>query len=140
MMVFYAYGELYEDFTTGENVRNAYTCEGIETCPHCTSQEAWESCPCKQLAKVTYRRNEEGRLYPEKVDFDGCTLENNVFDFEVYTADFSYWTLCKHCIEAIRSRGEKVFVGEEIDMDECPLARCEWCEDEDAGTLYNCHM
>ena len=43
--------------------------------------------------------------------------------------------LCDHCIEAIRSRGEKLFVGGEFtdhEIDE--EAKCEWCEEED--TVY----
>ena len=50
--------------------------------------------------------------------------------------------LCKHCIDAIRSRGEKVFVSDET-TDEII---CEWCEDpqedEDGEcvgyTVYDC--
>ena len=48
--------------------------------------------------------------------------------------------LCECCIAAIRSRGEKVFVGEEIDQeDEDNLLTCEWCEDEN-DELYECHF
>ncbi len=59
--------------------------------------------------------------------------------------------LCEHCIEAIRSRGEKLFVGEaiyqDIDYDEekeewisddgKTILECEWCEEVDP-TLYEC--
>ena len=45
--------------------------------------------------------------------------------------------LCEHCIAAIRSRGEKVFVGEEL-PDDVPMI-CEWCEEEDV-VLYECHF
>ena len=49
--------------------------------------------------------------------------------------------LCERCIEAIRSRGEKVFVGE-IVFDTSDLEygeqerKCEWCEEVD--DLYEC--
>lgn len=40
--------------------------------------------------------------------------------------------LCRHCIDAIKSRGETVFVGDivpdEIETDELKI--CEWCEEE----------
>lgn len=44
--------------------------------------------------------------------------------------------LCPRCIDAIRSRGEKVFVGTEIDYDEYrethgEEATCDWCGEED---------
>ena len=46
--------------------------------------------------------------------------------------------LCEHCIGAIRSRGEKVFVaGEFWDFDEEDEVACEWCG-EDGKTLYEC--
>ena len=59
--------------------------------------------------------------------------------------------LCKHCIEAIQSRGEKIYVGEEIEQfidydeekeewiseDGAPILECEWCEEVDP-TLYEC--
>lgn len=48
--------------------------------------------------------------------------------------------LCEHCIDAIRSRGEKVFVaGEYWDFDEEDEIACEWCE-ETEKTLYECHF
>ena len=63
------------------------------------------------------------------------------------------WHLCSNCIDAIKSRGEKVFVGDTIyqdieydkekgewkqkyDPDE-PIMKCEWCEEIDA-TLFEC--
>ena len=45
--------------------------------------------------------------------------------------------LCKNCIEAIRSRGEKVWVGSEIETEDEELV-CEWCEYEDI--LYDCRF
>ena len=63
------------------------------------------------------------------------------------------WYLCKNCIDAIKSRGEKIFVGEmitqDIDYDEEkdewfqkydedePILKCEWCEEIDPE-LYEC--
>lgn len=57
--------------------------------------------------------------------------------------------LCSYCIEAIRSRGEKVYVGEkieremDIDTDGHWLVddelTCEWCEEEN-DELYDCHF
>ena len=52
--------------------------------------------------------------------------------------------LCRNCIEAIRSRGEKLFVGHEVDFTEYAdehgkEASCEWCEDNEA-TLYECEF
>lgn len=46
------------------------------------------------------------------------------------------WCICDRCISAIKSRGEKIFVGSIVDPDEYleengePL-RCEWCGEED---------
>ena len=43
---------------------------------------------------------------------------------------------CGHCINAIRSHGEKIFVGPEMDYDEYEEENgdppvCEWCEEGD---------
>lgn len=54
--------------------------------------------------------------------------------------DFEMIYLCEHCIGAIRSRGEKVFVGEEYsDFELEEDSKCEWCE-ENKTTLYECHF
>lgn len=50
--------------------------------------------------------------------------------------------LCKHCIEAIESRGEKIIYDhcsyiEEDEAEEMDL-KCEWCYEID--TLYNCKI
>ena len=61
--------------------------------------------------------------------------------------------LCKNCIEAIRSRGEKIIIldtiEQDIDYDETQgkwiqkydkdelILKCEWCEEPNI-TLYNC--
>ena len=63
------------------------------------------------------------------------------------------WNLCRNCIDAIKSRGEKVFVGnmicQDIDYDEEkdewyqtydedePILKCDWCGEVDAE-LYEC--
>ena len=57
--------------------------------------------------------------------------------------------LCEHCISAIKSRGEKVFVGpmleRELDLNDEGYwyinddLKCEWCEDNDEE-LYDCHF
>lgn len=49
------------------------------------------------------------------------------------------WCLCKNCIDAIRSRGEQIFVGDEVMMDEedPKTFTCEWCE-EDGVIIYEC--
>lgn len=46
------------------------------------------------------------------------------------------WCLCLNCINAIKSRGEKIFVGSIVDPDEYleengETLRCEWCDEED---------
>jgi len=53
--------------------------------------------------------------------------------------------LCKHCIEAIRSRGETVYVGNQlpfwsgaVDPDE-RYGTCEWCEEE-TDELWECEF
>lgn len=49
------------------------------------------------------------------------------------------WWLCRHCIDAIRSRGEVVFVGPlAMDIDEAEETEtcCEWCGEID--DLYEC--
>lgn len=44
--------------------------------------------------------------------------------------------LCKNCIDAIKTRGELIYVGPLVsDIDEDELI-CEWCEEPD--TLYEC--
>ena len=66
--------------------------------------------------------------------------------------EYEHIRLCEHCIEAIRSRGEKVWVGEIIEREEdldneenwvpCDGLICEWCE-HDYSTyddLYDCHF
>ena len=45
--------------------------------------------------------------------------------------------LCEHCIEAIRSHGEKVIVLDIVEDSE--EMACEWCE-EDGETLYECEL
>lgn len=53
--------------------------------------------------------------------------------------------LCPHCIDAIRSRGERVIIGnyisdivgmycEELEEEEKALFKCEWCEEIDEET------
>ena len=47
--------------------------------------------------------------------------------------------LCDHCIDYLRSRGERVFKGPlALDIDEAELAErsCEWCGEVD--DLYDC--
>lgn len=42
--------------------------------------------------------------------------------------------LCKHCIQAIRSRGEELYVGDmEYDIDEAEEEgiTCDWCDEYD---------
>lgn len=49
------------------------------------------------------------------------------------------WLLCQHCIEAIRSRGERLVVlGYAMSMEEAEEEGivCEWCEEAD--DLYEC--
>jgi len=50
-------------------------------------------------------------------------------------------TLCKYCIEELRSRGEMVYVGSmECDCDEADELGigCDWCGEHD--DLYDCVM
>lgn len=48
------------------------------------------------------------------------------------------WMICKHCIMAIRSRGEEIFVGSAVELDPGDEALiCEFC-DEEVDTLYKC--
>lgn len=45
--------------------------------------------------------------------------------------------LCRYCIDAIKSRGEIVYVGSEYtDYEPDEEVKCEWCEEED--TVYDC--
>lgn len=47
------------------------------------------------------------------------------------------WCLCNHCIDAIKSRGEKLFVGDMVlDYEESEELNfpCEWCGE--FGELY----
>lgn len=41
--------------------------------------------------------------------------------------------LCEHCIAAIQSRGEKLFVGDMVE------GMCEWC-DEETEDLFDCKI
>ena len=47
--------------------------------------------------------------------------------------------LCEHCIEAIKSRGEIVYVGALIDADVDSSISCDWCNEE-CEELYDCHF
>lgn len=61
------------------------------------------------------------------------------------------WILCEHCIEAIRSRGEKIIIldtiSQDIDYDEEkeqwvseddePILKCSWCG-EPNPELFEC--
>lgn len=63
------------------------------------------------------------------------------------------WVLCERCISAIKSRGEKVFIGDMISQDieydddkkewhqiydpDEPIKKCEWC-DEIEPDLFEC--
>lgn len=49
--------------------------------------------------------------------------------------------LCRYCIDAIRSRGEEVYVGNTIffDLEPEEMWHCEWCEEE-SDDLYKCHF
>lgn len=45
--------------------------------------------------------------------------------------------LCRYCIDAIKSRGETVYVGSEYtDHEPDEEVKCEWCEEEDM--VYDC--
>ena len=48
------------------------------------------------------------------------------------------WCLCRYCIQAIKSRGEKLFVGDEVyrDDDDPKTYTCEFCGEED--TIFEC--
>ena len=50
------------------------------------------------------------------------------------------WLLCERCIEAIKSRGERLIILDELNQytgwDE-PMLKCSWC-DEPEETLYKC--
>ena len=56
------------------------------------------------------------------------------------------WCLCEHCIEAIRSRGERIFTrpmewedctDEEAEID---VVVCDFCEEEyTSSEMYICH-
>ena len=64
------------------------------------------------------------------------------------------WLLCEHCIAAIKSRGEKVYVGSIISQDidyneeketwtqiydeDEPIKKCDWCGEIDPE-LYECN-
>ena len=46
------------------------------------------------------------------------------------------WCLCEHCIEAIKSRGERIFK-RPVECDDCTdeeleteIIKCNWCEEE----------
>jgi hypothetical protein len=55
------------------------------------------------------------------------------------------WCLCEHCVEAIRSRGERIMT-RPMEWDDCTeeeletdLVLCEWCEEEyDRSEIYIC--
>lgn len=57
----------------------------------------------------------------------------------------SRWCLCEHCVEAIRSRGERIMT-RPMEWDDCTeeeletdLVLCEWCEEEyDRSEIYIC--
>lgn len=46
------------------------------------------------------------------------------------------WCLCEHCIEAIRSRGERIMT-RPMEWEDCTeqeyetdIVKCDWCEEE----------
>lgn len=59
--------------------------------------------------------------------------------------------ICKYCIDALRSRGEKIYIGEEISQDidfdvtndkwislyDEPILKCDFCGEIDS-LLYEC--
>lgn len=47
--------------------------------------------------------------------------------------------LCNCCIEEVKSRAEKVFVGAYVDFDEDEEIKCEWCEEE-SDELRECEF
>jgi hypothetical protein len=55
------------------------------------------------------------------------------------------WCLCEHCVEAIRSRGEKIMT-RPMDWEDCTedelendIVICDWCENEfDRSEMYIC--
>lgn len=50
--------------------------------------------------------------------------------------------ICGKCIQAIRSRGEKVVIDDEFSESEVIEDEliCEWCEEEAATDLYSVHF
>lgn len=51
------------------------------------------------------------------------------------------WCLCQNCIDAIKSRGEPIYVGTKIfSVDDIEYGeeekKCQWCEEVD--DLYEC--
>ena len=49
--------------------------------------------------------------------------------------------LCQYCIDAIKSRGERVFVGGSMYFELDDVGKCEWCEEEfEADELYDCRF
>jgi len=42
--------------------------------------------------------------------------------------------MCEYCIEAIRSHGEKIYVGDQAEDN----GKCDWCDEED--TTYYVRM
>lgn len=49
--------------------------------------------------------------------------------------------LCENCINAIKSRGEQIFVGKtiEFDMEPDETRECDFCEEDfDGSELYRC--
>ncbi len=64
------------------------------------------------------------------------------------TTSIEHIRLCKRCIGAIKSRGEIVYVGPEIERELETIGEdwyisdeltCEWCKEEDEE-LYDCHF
>ena len=49
--------------------------------------------------------------------------------------------LCSNCIDAIKSRGEKIFVGDSMYFELDNVGKCEWCEELfEASDLYDCRF
>ena len=44
--------------------------------------------------------------------------------------------ICEHCLEAIKSRGEKVIIKDDFYIEEEDGIICEWCEEEIDGKAY----
>ena len=90
-----------------------------EVCGTCQYYDEWKNGYCSKEKSFKEPEDESCEIYEKMRD--------------------KPWLLCQHCIDAIKSRGEIVYVGSEFsDYEPDEEVKCEWCDEPDI--VYECMM